>query len=115
MKQWNCLRALVLTMAWTWIPPLHAQTLVSKPEVWMIPPSAADGQCLRQLLTQPDQWVETRSLVQVLGYADHQLDRQFNQASAVLALARQQLKQTNRARATLSTGELMLQSQTNDL
>jgi hypothetical protein len=51
----------------------------------------------------------------VLGYADHQLDRQFNQASAVLALARQQLKQTNRARATLSTGELMLQSQTNDL
>jgi hypothetical protein len=26
---------------------------------------------------QPDQWVETRSLVHVLGYADHQLDRQF--------------------------------------
>jgi hypothetical protein len=43
----------------------------------MIPPSAADGQCLRQLFTQPDQWVETRSLVHVLGYADHQLDRQF--------------------------------------
>ncbi|MCF7731057.1 MAG: hypothetical protein K9N23_05190 [Akkermansiaceae bacterium] len=46
-------------------------------EVWMMPPAAADGRCLRQLFTQPDQWVETRSLVQVLGYADHQLDRQF--------------------------------------
>ena len=43
----------------------------------MIPPSASDGQCLRQLFTKPESWVETRSMVKVLGYADHQLNRQF--------------------------------------
>ena len=59
------------------VTPLQAQIQSVKPEVWMMPPGVADGRCLRQLFTQPDQWVETRSLVQVLGYADHQLNRQF--------------------------------------
>ena len=73
MKQWTCLGAMALTVAWVWIAPLHAQTPVSKPQVCMMPPSAPDGRCLRQLFTQPEHWAETRSLVNVLGYADHQL------------------------------------------
>ena len=77
MKQWTCLRALALAMLGTLIPTLHAQTPVPKPEVWMMPPSAFEGRCFRQLFAQPEGWVETRSLVQVLGYADHQLNRQF--------------------------------------
>jgi hypothetical protein len=48
-----------------------------KPVVWMMPPAAADGRCLRELFTQPDLWRETRAEVQVLGYADHNLNRQF--------------------------------------
>jgi hypothetical protein len=43
MKQCNSLGALALTLAWGWIAPLHAQTPVSKPQVWMMPPSAPDG------------------------------------------------------------------------
>ena len=64
-------------MLWAWGAPLHAQTPVVKPEVWMMPPGSDDGRCLRQLFERSDAWVETRSRVQVLGYADHQLNRQF--------------------------------------
>ncbi|MHB0998575.1 MAG: hypothetical protein ACYC27_04955 [Armatimonadota bacterium] len=49
---------------------------VKKP-VWMIPPSAFDGKCFRELFQSPDQWKETRSHIDVLGYADHMLNRQF--------------------------------------
>jgi hypothetical protein len=77
MKLWNCLWAWTLFGLWAWLSPLHAQTPASKPEVWMMPPSASDGLCLRQLFTKPESWVETRSMVKVLGYADHQLNRQF--------------------------------------
>jgi hypothetical protein len=56
---------------------LHAQTPPRNPEVWMMPPAAPDGRCLRDLFTHPEQWAETRSRIHVLGYADHQLDRQF--------------------------------------
>lgn len=49
----------------------------TKPEVWIMPPAAPDGRCFRELFTQPDQWKETRSLVDVVGYADHQLNKQF--------------------------------------
>lgn len=48
-----------------------------KPEVWFGIPSASDGQAWRDLFAHPEQWAETRSKVQVLGYADHTLDRQF--------------------------------------
>ena len=42
-----------------------------------MPPSASDGQCLRDLFTHPEQWKETRSEIDVLGYADHVLNKQF--------------------------------------
>jgi hypothetical protein len=52
---------------------LHAQVSLSKPEVWMMPP----GGCFKDLFTQPEGWKETRSHVDVLGCADHWLNRQF--------------------------------------
>jgi hypothetical protein len=78
MNEWIRFGALALTGMLFWVPSLPAQTPASKPEVWMIPPSAWEGRCFRQLFTQSNQWVETRSLVTVLGYSDHQLDRQFS-------------------------------------
>ncbi len=48
-----------------------------RPEVWMVPPASPDGLCFRELFTHPDAWQETRSLVDVLAYADHMLHRQF--------------------------------------
>jgi hypothetical protein len=48
-----------------------------RPVVWMMPPGQDNGRALRELFEQPESWRETRSLVDVLGYADHNLDRQF--------------------------------------
>lgn len=58
-------------------PQEPAQAAEPKPVVWMMPPAAADGRCLRELFTRPEEWRETRVKVDVLGYADHQLNRQF--------------------------------------
>jgi len=64
--------------------PLRAevQALPVKPEVWMMPPSpnASDGRVLRELFTHPDQWKETRSKIDVLGYADWVMNKQFTDA-----------------------------------
>lgn len=54
-----------------------AKTAAPRPEVWMMPPAAPDGRCLRELFTRPDEWQETRTQVDVLGYADHMLHKQF--------------------------------------
>lgn len=72
-------RALVSAWLLTSVVSLRAQEPVQppKPEVWMMPPAAPDGRCLRELFTQPDGWRETRSKVNVLGYADHLLNKQF--------------------------------------
>jgi len=48
-----------------------------KPDVWMMPPSDPDGHCLRELFLHPEQWEETRSLINVLGYAIQKLDKQY--------------------------------------
>jgi len=48
-----------------------------RPRVWMMPPGHDNGRSLRELFEQPDAWKETRTRVDVLGYADHNLDRQF--------------------------------------
>jgi hypothetical protein len=48
-----------------------------EPSVWMIPPAAQKGICFRELFTQPEQWKETRKRINVIGYADHHLHRQF--------------------------------------
>jgi hypothetical protein len=49
-----------------------------RPKVWMYPPARREGACFRELFEHPDQWKETRAAVDVLGYADHNLDRQFS-------------------------------------
>ncbi len=54
-----------------------AAPALAAPEVWMIPPSHSGGACLRELFEQPAAWKQTRRSVKWLGYADHQLNRQF--------------------------------------
>jgi len=71
----------VLLAAWVlWVcasPVLRAQPPASKPEVWMMPPSSADGRALKDLFSHPDDWKETRTKIDVVGYADHLLSKQF--------------------------------------
>lgn len=43
----------------------------------MFPPSQDGGRCFRELFEQPDAWKETRAAIDVLGYADHLLNKQF--------------------------------------
>lgn len=71
----NRLLAILLT---GWACAVVAQTPAAKPEVWMIPPSTADGQSLKELFARPDEWKETRARIDVLGYADHLLGKQFS-------------------------------------
>jgi hypothetical protein len=54
---------------------LHAQEV--QPTIWMGPPSYDNARCFRELFENPDAWKDTRSVVDVLMCADHQLDRQF--------------------------------------
>lgn len=56
---------------------LQAKAGSLKPQVWMMPPADRGGRCFSELFTQPDLWEETRSRVNVIGYADHNLNRQF--------------------------------------
>lgn len=49
----------------------------ARPQVCMMPPAAPDGRALRALFAKPEEWQETRSLIDVLGYADHMLNKQF--------------------------------------
>ena len=59
-------------------PRSDAQAPAARPEIWLAPPNAPDGRSWRQLFELPEQWAETRARVQVLAYADHNLDRQFS-------------------------------------
>jgi hypothetical protein len=43
----------------------------------MMPPSYDKGRHFRDLFEQPDAWRQTRAAIDVLAYADHQLNRQF--------------------------------------
>jgi hypothetical protein len=54
-----------------------AQTSPARPEVWMGPPSCDNGKWFRELFEKPDEWKETRTSIDVLFYADHNLKRQF--------------------------------------
>lgn len=49
----------------------------ARPELWMGPPAFDNGRCFRELFEKPDAWRQTRSEVDVLMYADHNLKRQF--------------------------------------
>lgn len=48
-----------------------------RPQFWMGPPGYDHGRCFRELFEKPDAWKETRSVVDVLIYADHNLKRYF--------------------------------------
>ena len=56
---------------------LFAQTTSAKPSVWMNVPSQENGKCFRELFQHPDEWKQTRSMIDVFLYADHNLDRSF--------------------------------------
>jgi len=60
------------------VTPASGETAKAKPEVWMGPPGYDNGRQFRELFDKPDEWKETRSMVDVLFYADHNLKRHFN-------------------------------------
>ena len=66
------LSALVATVS-----PIRGQDGKANPTVWMGPPSYDNARCFRELFENPEAWTETRSVIDVLMCADHQLDRQF--------------------------------------
>lgn len=45
--------------------------------VWLMPPANENGRAFRELFEHPDQWKETRALIDVLGYTDLNLKKQF--------------------------------------
>ena len=49
-----------------------------RPQLWIGPSGYDNGRCLRELFEKPDAWRQTRSVVDVLIYADHALKRQFS-------------------------------------
>jgi hypothetical protein len=49
-----------------------------QPQLWVGPPGYDNGRCFRELFEKPDAWKETRSVVDVLFYADHNLKRHFS-------------------------------------
>lgn len=50
----------------------------SSPTLWISPPGVENGKALRALFEHPDEWKETRSLVDVLFYTDLNFQRQFS-------------------------------------
>ena len=73
--QWPALLALSLLLPL--ILQAQATTNSARPEVWMGPPASENGKSLRDLFAHPDQWQQTRTLIDGLLYADHHLNRQF--------------------------------------
>lgn len=64
---------------------LHAQPPAAAPPgrvplLVMYPPGQDNGRCFRALFERPEEWRQTRALVNALGYADHVLNRQFTDA-----------------------------------
>jgi hypothetical protein len=62
-----------------WLFAILAPALVAaeKPTVWIAPPASNNGASLRELFEHPDQWQETRSLIDVLFYTDLNFNKQF--------------------------------------
>ncbi len=58
-------------------PPAQPPRGKAKPTVWMIPPSYDHGRCFRELFEQPEAWQETRLAIDVLGYSDLNINKQF--------------------------------------
>jgi hypothetical protein len=70
--------ALALIVCCTCAFDAHGQSGGARPTVWMAPPALDKGRCFRELFEKPEAWRETRSAIDVLFYADHQLNRQFS-------------------------------------
>lgn len=64
-----------------WFFPISAAETqaagAARPVVWMGPPSYDNGRCFRELFEHPDQWQETRALIDVLCYTDLNFNKQF--------------------------------------
>jgi hypothetical protein len=56
---------------------LGAGAQQTKVSVWIAPPATENGRSLRALFEHPDDWRETRSLVDVLFYTDLNFNKQF--------------------------------------
>lgn len=50
------------------------------PQLWMFPTPFGNGQQLKELFANPAAWVHTRHAITGIGYADHWLNSQFNDA-----------------------------------
>lgn len=59
-------------------PPAAAATPARQATVWMMPPAGEGGRLIRELFEHPDQWQETRTLVDVLACTDLNLKRHFS-------------------------------------
>ena len=77
MRNTDILFAVTLLALVATASPLRGQEGKANPTVWMGPPSRDNGKCFRELFEHPEAWKETRSAIDVLMYADHQLRRQF--------------------------------------
>lgn len=60
-------------------PPAATKPPAPRPEVWMMPPASPDGRAWRDLFEHPEQWEKTRASIDVIGYADHMLRKQFTE------------------------------------
>ena len=58
--------------------PLFGAEAGPRPSLWMGPPTYDNGRCFRELFEHPDQWQQTRKVIDVLQYADHTLKKQFS-------------------------------------
>lgn len=56
---------------------LKAPASPTPPTVWISPPGIDNGKFLRELFEHPDEWKDTRSLVDVLFYTDLNFQKQF--------------------------------------
>ncbi len=65
-----CILAALPAIAW-------AQEPAKRPGVWIGPPGVENGKALRALFERPDEWKQTRSMVDGLLYADHNF-KQFS-------------------------------------
>lgn len=73
--RWSLIFLFSLSAALTTI---SAQESKPRPSLWIAPPGIENGRSLRALFEKPDDWRETRSLVNVLFYTDLNFDKQFS-------------------------------------
>ncbi|HEY3324188.1 MAG TPA: hypothetical protein VGP72_27300 [Planctomycetota bacterium] len=69
--------AVVCCFVLAWSCAVRGAESPKRPEVWMGPPGLENGKVFRELFEKPDDWKQTRSMIDVLCYADHVLGKQF--------------------------------------